>query len=277
MLALLETFDREASGDAVEAALRAEAEAVIAEATADHGALVTHALAALPPRRPVAGDEAEPPLRVLTLGSTGAMGSGQFGTAVSAIITAHHEGRPVHALVAETRPLLEGARVAAWELGQAGVAHALVTDAAAPGRLAAGEVDVVLVTAERIAANGDVLATTGTYPIALDAQAAGVPLHVLAATAAVDPATATGADAAPEQGRPGPVLSAGGTRIAPAGTQVRNPRLDLTPASLVTAIVTEAGVVTSPFGPTLEAHVAAARTRRAAAPGFAAMLAGTAG
>ena len=97
---------------------------MIAEASADHGALVGHALAALAERR------RRPRLRVLTLGSTGPMGSGQFGTAVSAIITAHHAERPIHALVAETRPGLEGARVATWELAQAGVPHALVTDAA---------------------------------------------------------------------------------------------------------------------------------------------------
>ena len=127
LLALLEGFDGEASGEAVEAALRAEAEAVIAEASADHGALVGHALAAL---ESVGGSE----VRVLTLGSTGAMGGGQFGTAVSAIITAHHAERPIHALVAETRPGLEGARVAAWELAQAGVRHALVTDAGAAPR-----------------------------------------------------------------------------------------------------------------------------------------------
>ena len=134
MLALLETFDKESTGEAVEAALRAEAEAVIAEASADHGAVVANALTVLP-------GGAETPLRVLTAGNTGAMGGGQFGTAVSAILTAHHEGREVHALVAEGRPGLEGARVASWELAQAAVPHALVTDAAAPGAIAAGEVD----------------------------------------------------------------------------------------------------------------------------------------
>ena len=266
MLALLDTFDHEASGDAVEAALRMEAEAIIAEASADHGALVTHALELLP-------GGVDEPFEVLTAGSTGAMGSGQFGTAVSAIITAHHEGRRIRAVVAETRPGLEGARVATWELAQAGVPCTLVTDAAAAGCIADGEIAAVLVTAERIAANGDVIGVAGTYPLALAASAAGVPLLVLAATTAVDLATAVGADAVAEQGRPGPVLRAGGTRIAPEGTQVRNPRLDLTPASLVTAIVTEAGVARAPFGPVLAAHVDAADIRRASAPGFAALVA----
>ena len=265
MLALLATFDNQASGEAVEAALRAEAEAMIGEASMDHGALVGHALTELP-------GEPGTPLRVLTTGSTGAMGSGQFGTALSAIVTLHHEGRPIHALVAETRPGLEGARVAAWELAQAGVAHALVTDGAAPGCIAGGDVDAVLVSAERIAANGDVIGVAGTYPLALAASAAGIPFLVLAATPAVDPATPDGTSAPREEGRPGPVLLAGGTRVAAEGTAVRNPRLDLTPAALVSAIVTEEGVARAPFAATLAAHVEAAAARRSAASGFRALL-----
>ncbi len=266
MLALLETFDNEATGEAVEAALRAEAEAVIAEASADHGGVVANALAVLP------GDAATP-LRVLTAGNTGAMGGGQFGTAVSAILTAHHEGREVHALVAEGRPGLEGARVATWELAQAAVPHTLVTDAAAAGCIAAGEVDAVLVTAERVCANGDVVGTAGTYPLALAADAAGIPFLVLCATTAVDLATVDAAAAPLEDGRPGPVLNAAGTRIAPEGTPVRNPRLDRTPAALVTAIVTEEGIARAPFADALAGQVRAAEARRASTPGFAALLA----
>ena len=265
-LALIEAFDGEASGEAVEAALRAEAEAIISEASADHGALVGHALTAL---EGVGGSE----VRVLTMGSTGPMGSGQFGTAVSAIITAHHAERPIHALVAETRPGLEGARVATWELEQAGVRHALVTDAGAAAAIAAGEVDAVLVTAERICANGDVLGVTGTYPLALAAAAADVPFVVLVATTAVDLGTPDAAAAPLEEGRPRAVLTAGGTRIAPEGTTIRNPRLDRTPASLLSAIITEEGIVQAPFEEGLAAHVLATVARRAASPGFAALLA----
>ena len=266
MLALLETMDNDVPGEAVEEAMRAEAGAIIAEASADHGALVGHALAAL---AGIGGAE----LRVLTHGSTGAMGSGQFGTALSAIITAHHGDRPVHALVAETRPTLEGARVAAWELAQAGVPHALVTDAGAAASIEAGEVDVVLVTAERICANGDVLGVTGTYTLALAAAAADIPFVVLAATTAVDLGTPDAAAAPLEDGRPRAVLIAAGTRIAPEGTAVRNPRLDRTPASLLSAIVTEEGVIQAPFDEALQAHVRAAVERRIAQPGFAAMVA----
>ena len=119
---------------------------------------------------------------MLVAGSTGAMGGGQFGTALSAVQTVHHAGRPIHALVPEGRPGLEGSRVAAWELRQAGVPHAVVTDAAAPGCIAAGEVQAVLVGADRICANGDVVATAGAYPLALACAASGTPFIVCAAT-----------------------------------------------------------------------------------------------
>jgi eIF-2B alpha/beta/delta-like uncharacterized protein len=202
------------------------------------------------------------------------MAGGQFGTALSAVITAHHAGGAVEALVAEGRPGLEGARIAAWELSQAAVPHTLVTDAAAPGCIARREVDAVLVTGERICANGDVVGISGTYPLALAAHAAGVPFLVLAATTALDPGTGSGADAPGEEGRPGPVLVVGGTRIAPEGTTIDNPRLDVTPAALVTAIVTEQGVATAPFEDVLAMHRAAADARRAvSSAGFAALLA----
>ena len=140
-------------------------------------------------------------------------------------------GRPIHALVAETRPGLEGARIAAWELRQGGVPHAIVTDAAAPGCIAAGEVGAVLVTADRVAANGDILATAGSYALALAASAAGVPFVVCVATTAVDLAIRIGDDATIEEGRPTRVLIVNGKRVAPEGTQIRNPIQDLVPAA----------------------------------------------
>ncbi len=265
MLALLEGMDVNADGELVADALKAEAERIVAETIDDHGALVGHLLAILPG----APDE---PLRVLAAGNTGAMGGGQFGTALSAVQTVHHSGRPVHALVAEGRPGLEGSRVAAWELRQAGVPHAVVTDAAAPGCIAAGEVGVVLVGADRIAANGDVITTVGAYALALACAAAGTPFIVCAATTAFDPGLVDGDGAPVEEGRPGPVLRAAGTRVAPEGTAVRNPLQDLVPAALVDAIVTETGVLRAPYGPEIAAAVAVADTRRATSPGFAALL-----
>jgi methylthioribose-1-phosphate isomerase len=266
MLALLDEAGLEMPGDEVAAALQAEAERIIGETTDDHGALVAHLIPVLP-------GGAEDPLRVLVTGGTGAMGGGQFGTALSAVQTVHHAGRPIHALVPEGRPGLEGSRVAAWELRQAGVPHAVVTDAAAPGCIAAGEVQAVLVGADRICANGDVVSTAGAYPLALACAAAGTPFIVCATTTAVDLATAEGVDATLEEGRPTLVLRAGGTRVAPEGTQVRNPLQDLVPVALVSLIVTETGVLVAPYGPALASAVAAASTRRSTAPGFAALLA----
>ena len=266
IVARLELFPNDAPGDEVAAAIRAEAEAIVFEATDDHGRLVEHGLGALP-------GPANSPLHVLTFGTTGPMGSGQCGTALGVIQAAHHAGRPIHALVAETRPRFDGGRIAAWELGQAGVGYAVVTDAAAPGCIARGEVEAVLVAADRIAANGDVIAPAGTYPLALAAAAAGVPFLVLSATTAIDTATATGMDAAIEEGRPGLVLRAAGTRIAPEGSQIRNPVQDLTPAALVTTLVTEEGVLRAPFGGAIAAAWATAAARRAASPGFVALVA----
>ena len=266
MLALLEAAGLETPGDEVAAALHAEAERIIGEATEDHGAVVGHAISTLP-------GGAEDPLRVLAAGSTGAMGGGQFGTALSAVQAVHHAGRPIHVLVPEGRPGLEGSRVAAWELRQAGVSHAVVTDAAAPGRIAAGEVEAVLVGADRICANGDVIATVGAYPLALACAASGTAFTVCAATTSIDLETARGTDATLEEGRPTLVLRAAGTRVAPEGTGVRNPLQDLVPAALVTSIVTETGVLHAPYGAALASAVATASARRSTAPGFAALLA----
>ncbi len=267
MLALLEAAGLETPGDEVAAALHAEAERIIGEATEDHGAVVGHAIATLP-------GGAEDPLRVLVAGSTGAMGGGQFGTALSAVQTIHHAGRPIHVLVPEGRPGLEGSRVAAWELRQAGVSHAVVTDAAAPGRIAAGEVEAVLVGADRICANGDVIATVGAYPLALACAASGTAVHGVCGNHLHRPRDGPRARTRRlEEGRPTLVLRAAGTRVAPEGTVVRNPLQDLVPAALVTSIVTETGVLHAPYGAALASAVATASARRSTAPGFAALLA----
>ena len=187
-------------------------------------------------------------------------------------MAAHHAGRPVHVLVAETRPSFAGSRIAAWELSQAGVPYAIVTDAAAPGCIAEGEAAAVIVAADRVAANGDVIAPIGSYPLALAAGVAGVPFLVCAPTSAIDVTTPSGEEATIEEGRPSPVLHAGTTRVAPEGSQARNPVQDLTPATLVTAIITEEGVLRAPFGPAIAAAVAAASKRRETSPGFAELV-----
>jgi eIF-2B alpha/beta/delta-like uncharacterized protein len=246
MLAVLEEQGLDAPGEAIAAAMADEATRIVGEAVDDHGALVGHLLGGVLP------GPADGPLRVLVAGSTGAMGGGQFGTALSALQTAHHAGREVHALVPEGRPGLEGARIASWELRQAGVPHEVVTDAAAPGCIAAGGLHAVLVGADRIAANGDVVSPAGAYPLALAAQAAGVPFIVCAASPAIDATLADGAEATLEEGRPGPMARLGTQRIVPEGTAVLNRLQDFVPASLVTTIVTEHGVLRVP----LEASVA---------------------
>jgi eIF-2B alpha/beta/delta-like uncharacterized protein len=266
ILALLDELGLDALGTEVTAAIATEADAIIAEATEDHGRIALLAPTALP-------GEPDAPLHVLVAGSTGAMGSGQFGTALGAVMTIHHGGRPIHALVAETRPALIGSRIAAWELGQAGVPHAVVTDAAAPGCIASGEVGAVLVSADRVAANGDLIATVGTYPLALAAADAGIPFLVCVATSALDPSLPDGGAATVEEGRPTQVLTVHGRRIAPEGTQVRNPLSELVPASLVTALVTDEGVLRAPFEASIAGAVGSAADRRSAARGFAALLA----
>ena len=243
MLAVEERLGIDATGEEIAAGLLAEATLIVGEATDAHGLVIEHALGAL---AELAADR-DAPLRVLTIGSTGAMGGGQSGTALSTIIAAHHAERPIEALVAETRPGFDGSRIAAWELREAGVGHAVVTDAAAPGRIAAGEVDVVLVGADRVAANGDIVAVAGTYPLALAASAAGVPFLVCVPTTTIDPDLADGSTAPIDEGRPGATLSAAGTRVAPEGTTTRTTVQDVTPAALVTALVTERGTLRPPF------------------------------
>jgi methylthioribose-1-phosphate isomerase len=266
MLALVEELGVDTDATVLAAVLKAEAEAIIEEATDDHGMVVTHGIGALP------GGAGEP-VRVMTAGSTGAMGGGVFGSALSVVTTAHHQGRPVHALVPEGRPGLEGSRVAAWELAQAGVQHEIVTDAAAPACIAAAEVQAVLTGADRITADGAVVATVGAYPLALAARVAGIPFLVFAPSTAIDLSIADGDDAPLEEGRPTAVLRFAGGRTALEGAKARNPVQDLVPADLVAGIVTEAGVLRPPFGPALAGAVEAAAAQRSGARGFATLLA----
>ncbi len=175
----------------------------------------------------------------------------------------------MHVWVDETRPYLQGARLTAWELQQAGVPHTLIADVAAGSLMRNGEVDAVLVGADRIAANGDTANKVGTYTLAVLAQRHAVPFYVVAPLSSVDLATPDG-DAIPIEERPADeVLLVRGQRIAPAGTAVRNPSFDVTPAELITGIVTEEGVLRPPFRPQLEAAFDRLQTRRAAEPSFA--------
>ncbi len=149
----------------------------------------------------------------------------------------------------ETRPYLQGARLTAWELRQAGVPHTLIPDMAAGPLMAEGEVDVMLVGADRIAANGDTANKVGTYTLAVLAARHGIPFVVCAPLSSVDLATPDGAGIPIEDRPAAEVSEIRGVRIAPEGTPVRNPAFDVTPAELITAIVTEEGALRAPFGP----------------------------
>jgi methylthioribose-1-phosphate isomerase len=199
-----------------------------------------------------AGAELIPdPANILTHCNTGMLCTGGIGTAQGAILTAHRAGKRVHVWVDETRPVLQGARLTAWELGRLGVPRTLVADGAAGSLMAGGKVDLVLVGADRIAANGDVANKIGTYGLAVLAQHHGIPFYVAAPFSSVDRSTPSGAHIIVEERDPAEVRAPLGVQMASADTPVANPAFDVTPAELVSAIVTEHGVIRSPFQETL--------------------------
>ncbi|MGI9031459.1 MAG: S-methyl-5-thioribose-1-phosphate isomerase, partial [Ilumatobacteraceae bacterium] len=183
------------------------------------------------------------PARIHTHCNTGALAAVDWGTALGVVRALHARGGVLSVTVDETRPLLQGARLTAFELDQLGIDHRLVVDGAGPSVIARGLADAVVVGADRIAANGDVANKIGTYPLALAAARAGVPFVVAAPESTVDLATPTGADIAIEERGEDEVLAFGGRRSAPPGSRAFNPAFDVTPADLVTAIVTERRVI----------------------------------
>jgi methylthioribose-1-phosphate isomerase len=178
----------------------------------------------------------EPGDRALTHCNAGALATGGYGTAGGVLRAAWEAGRLTEVWVDETRPLLQGARLTAWELARAGIPHRVVTDSAAGSLLAAGAVDRVVVGADRIAANGDVANKIGTYPLAVLAARHGVPFYVAAPISTIDRATPTGASIPIEERDP--------AEVAPGAF---NPAFDVTPAELVGAIFTEAGTLEPPY------------------------------
>ena len=249
----------DADGRTVADALRDEAEQIVHEATTDHGRLAAFGAAVLPA---IEGR----PLRILTHCNTGPLACGEFGTALGVVQAAHHAGRELHVWVDETRPVLQGARLTTWELAQAGVPHTLVADAAAATLLARGEVDVILVGADRVAADGDTANKLGTYPLAVLAARHGVPFYVCAPVSTLDPATPDGAAIHIEERSPDEVLKVRGVAIAPEGTTAFNPAFDVTPAELITGIVTDEGVLRAPYDEAIAGAVEANHARWAAEP-----------
>jgi methylthioribose-1-phosphate isomerase len=181
--------------------------------------------------------------------NTGALAAVDFGTALGVVFAAREQGKHVHVLVDETRPRLQGARLTAWELGQAGISYEIIADGAAGYFLHRGQVNLCLVGADRVAANGDVANKIGTYSVAVLARENGVPFYSVVPTSTVDLALSHG-DQIPIEERDAQEvlgLEVNGQAVAPAGARARNPAFDVTPYRYLTAIITENGVVRPPF------------------------------
>jgi len=192
-----------------------------------------------------------PVARVLTICNTGALATGGYGTALGVIRSAWAEKKLKLVYACETRPRLQGARLTAWELLREGIPFRLIADSAAGFLMARGEVDAVLVGADRIARNGDTANKIGTYTLAVLAKRHGVPFYVVAPTSTVDLGLENGEKIPIEEREEGEVLSPYGCRLAPEGARAWNPAFDVTPAELITAIVTERGVIKPPYHETL--------------------------
>lgn len=186
--------------------------------------------------------------RVLTHCNAGALATGGIGTALAPIYLALERGMRVEVFVDESRPLLQGSRLTAWELQRAGVPVTVLTDGMAAALLRERPIELCIVGADRIAANGDVANKIGTYGLAIAAAHHEVPFVVAAPSSTLDPDTATGDEIVIEQRQADEVLRLGGRQTAPDGVRVYNPAFDVTPAALVTAIVTDRGVHRPPYG-----------------------------
>jgi methylthioribose-1-phosphate isomerase len=185
--------------------------------------------------------------RVLTHCNAGALATGGIGTALAPLYVAAERGLRVEVFASETRPLLQGSRLTAWELTRAGIHVTILADSMAGSLMAAGRVDLCLVGADRIAANGDVTNKIGTYSLAVLARYHGRPFYVAAPTSTLDPATPTGADVEIEQRSAHELRTFAGRDVAPAEVEAYTPAFDVTPASLVTAIITDRGIHRPPY------------------------------
>jgi methylthioribose-1-phosphate isomerase len=186
-------------------------------------------------------------MTVLTHCNAGRLATAGDGTALAVMFAAHAQGRQFRVLADETRPLLQGARLTALELCQAGIPVEVVVDSAAAGLIARGEVDIIFTGADRVAANGDVANKVGTYGLALAADAHDVPMYVVAPTSTFDLDLADGSLIPIEDRDPEEVLSLGGQRLAAANVGARNPAFDITPVGLLAGLITDRGVIRPPI------------------------------
>jgi methylthioribose-1-phosphate isomerase len=191
--------------------------------------------------------------RILTVCNAGRLATAGLGTALAVVYAKAEAGDPVEVFACETRPLLQGARLTAWELADAGIPVTVLPDGAAPALLASGRVDAVITGCDRVAANGDTANKIGTYSLALAARHHDVPFYVAGPRSTLDPHTATGADIEIEQRDGGEVRAVAGLDVT---TAVWNPAFDVTPADLITGLITDAGVLRAPYGPAIAGALA---------------------
>ena len=185
---------------------------------------------------------------ILTHCHTGALATAGYGTALGVIIRAREQGKRLKVFATETRPLLQGARITAWELKKAKVPFTLITDSMAGYFISRGEVDYVIVGADRIAANGDTANKIGTFTLAVLAKEYAVPFFVAAPTTTIDMTLASGDEIPIEERSPEEITHIQGVAIAPEGIEVANPAFDITPHRYITAIITENGIIREPYG-----------------------------
>ncbi|HEY2992637.1 MAG TPA: S-methyl-5-thioribose-1-phosphate isomerase [Methylomirabilota bacterium] len=218
------------------ARLLQEAQAILEEDLAANRALGNHGAALVPPRA-----------RILTHCNAGALATAGYGTALGVVRSAHAQGKVVLLWVDETRPVMQGSRLTAWECVRDGIPHRLIADVAAASVMARGEVDLVVTGADRIAANGDTANKIGTYALAVLARHHGVPFYVAAPSSTIDATIPSGAHIPIEERDGAEVRRVGAHATAPDSSPVFNPAFDVTPATLISAIITERGVVRPPY------------------------------
>jgi methylthioribose-1-phosphate isomerase len=216
-------------------ALEAEACAIFEADLAVNRAIGAHGAELVPDRA-----------RIMTHCNAGALATAGHGTALGVVRSARDQGKNISVVANETRPYLQGARLTAWEMVQEHIPVTLVTDNMAGYLMSRGEIDMLIVGADRVAANGDVANKIGTYTLAVLAQRHGLPFYVAAPLSTFDPAIAQGASIPIEERPVDEVTGYRGSRWAPKGVKVRNPAFDVTPAELVTGIITEVGVLRAP-------------------------------
>ncbi len=185
--------------------------------------------------------------RILTHCNAGALATGGMGTALAAIYVAREQGRTLEVYADETRPLLQGSRLTAWELSRAGIPVTVLVDGAAASLMRDGEIDLCIVGADRIAVNGDAANKIGTYPLAIAAKHHGIPFYVAAPASTFDPSTSTGDEILIEQRDASEVRCGFGAPTAPDGVGVYNPAFDVTPSTLISAIISDRGVHRPPY------------------------------